>query len=101
MANWSRQKFDPTRRAVVALRPFTGGGRMLKRGDTFDWRALGMTERRAAQMFRSGYLGHEILDGDGGGDTAPPAKDGKVRFRATPGERITVNPPRPQRAAGR
>lgn len=69
--------FDPAR-PVVASSSFATGDKTIAAGESFDWRARGMSEVDAAAMFGAGLLVH------------PPQT---ATLRLTPGERVTVASP--------
>lgn len=58
MARPVSREFDVAKPTIVR-RKFIAGGRHYVAGDTFDWRRLSLTARKAKQMFDSGHIGHD------------------------------------------
>lgn len=74
-----RVAFDPDLPAVAA-HPFNAKGKQFAAGDAVDWKALGISERIALDLWLAGTISHPVAN------TAP----------VSAGPSVTVPPPAPQ-----
>ncbi len=70
MPNLMKAPFDGGRK-LICRRDMCAHGRKFKRGATFGWRRLAITERRARLLYEAGWLGYE---GNGEAEAAAAEK---------------------------